>query len=92
MRIAPPANRTRFLMYAQPRAGGSGGELGIWVGPKQFAEFFPHVSEEDAIDALGRYDAGAFLAGEALDKRLDQIERFLTDRLVLAGGPDPDSR
>ena len=81
VRIAPAANRTRFLMYAQPRAGGSGGELGIWVGPKQFAEFFPHVNEEDAIDALGKYDDGAFLAGEALDKRLDEIERFLTDKV-----------
>ena len=81
VRIAPPTNRTRFLMYAQPRAGGSGGELGIWVGPKQFAEFFPHVDEETAIDALGRYDDGAFLAGEALDKRLDQIERFLTAKV-----------
>ena len=81
VRIAPATNRTRFLMYAQPRAGGIGGELGIWVGPKQFAEFFPHVNEEDVIDALGRYGDGAFLAGEALDKRLDEIERFLTDRV-----------
>ncbi len=81
VRIAPPANRTRFLMYAQPRAGGSGGELGIWVGPKQFAEFFPHVSEDDAINALGRYDDGAFFIGETLDRRLDQIERFLTDKV-----------
>ena len=81
VRIAPPANRVRFLMTAQPRAGGSGGELGIWVGPKQFAEFFPHVSEEDAIDALGTYDGGAFVAGEALDKRLEQIERFLVGRI-----------
>ena len=81
VRIAPLTNRTRFLITAQPRAGGSGGELGIWVGPKQFAEFFPHVNEEDAIDALGRYDDGAFLAGEALDKRLDRIEQFLTDKV-----------
>ena len=79
IRIAPPTNRTRFLMYAQPRAGGMGGELGIWVGPKQFAEFFPTVSEAEATEALGRYDDGAYLAGEALDTRLDQIEQFLTE-------------
>lgn len=81
VRIAPAANRTRFLMYVQPRAGQSGGELGIWVGPKQFAEFFPHVREDDAIDALGAYDDGGYLSGEALDHRLDQIERFLTEKL-----------
>ena len=81
VRIAPPTNRTRFLMYVQPRAGSAGGELGIWVGPRQFAEFFDHVSEEDATDALGRYDDGGYLAGDALDARLDQIQRFLTDVL-----------
>ena len=89
VRIAPAANRTRFLMYAQPRAGGSGGELGIWVGPKQFAEFFPHLSEEDAIEAIGRYDDGGFVGGDALDKRLEEIERFLTDKVQrpdVAGG------
>ena len=79
VRIAPPMNRTRFLMYAQPRAGSARGELGIWVGPKQFAEFFGHVSEEQATNALGRYDDGGYVGGEALDKRLDQIEQFLTE-------------
>ena len=81
VRIAPPNNRTRFLMYAQPHSGGSGGELRIHVGPKQFAEFFPHVDERDAIDALGTYEDGACLAGEALDRMLDQIERFLTEKV-----------
>ena len=81
VRIAPSTDRRRFLMYAQPRAGGSNGELGIWVGPEQFAEFFPHVSEQEAICALGKYDDGAFLAGETLDKRLHQIQRFLTERV-----------
>lgn len=86
VRIAPPMNRTRFLMYAQPRAGSAGGELGIWVGPKQFADFFDHVSEEGATDALGRYDDGAYLSGDALDKRLDRIEQFLTEKF-----PPPDT-
>ena len=80
VRIAPPANRTRFLMYAAPEARDSGGGLRVWAGPQQFAEFFPHISEEKATDALGKYDDG-FVAGEELDQRLDQIERFLTRRL-----------
>ena len=87
VRIAPPMNRTRFLMYVQPQAGSAGGELGIWVGPKQFAEFFGHVSEEDATKVLGRYDDGAYLGGEELNKRLDQIELFLTDKF-----PQPDTQ
>ena len=80
VRIAPPANRTRFLMYVQPRSGDGGGELLVHVGPKQFAEFFPHVDEQEATDALGKLD-GACVGGEALDALLDQIERFLTDKL-----------
>ena len=86
VRIAPPADRRRFLMYAQPRAGGSGGELGIWVGPEQFAEFFPRISEEEAIKAIGRYDDGRFLAGDALNRRLEQIEKFLTDKVQRPDG------
>lgn len=86
VRIAPMANRTRFLMYAQPRAGG---KLGIWVGPRVFAEFYPHISEEEATNALGAYDNGAYFFGKALDKRLDQIEQFLTNVLPQ---PDADGR
>ena len=80
VRIAPPTNRTRFLMYAQPHSGDGGGELRIHVGPKQFAEFFPHVDEREAIDAIGELD-GACVGGEALDKLLDRIERFLIDKV-----------
>ncbi len=86
VRIAPPANRTRFLMYAAPRAGASGGELGIWVGPKVFAKWFPDIDEEEATAALGEYEDGAYLAGEKLHKRLEQIERFLTKHF-----PQPDA-
>ena len=85
VRIAPPANRTRFLMYAGPRAGASGGELGIWVGAGRFAEWFPHIDEGEAAAALGKYDDGGYLAGKALDDRLEQIERFLTTHF-----PPPD--
>ena len=77
VRIAPPANRTRFLMYASPQAGESGGGLRIWVGPKRFAEWFSHIDEDEATAALGKYDEGGYVGGEDLDRRLDQIERFL---------------
>ena len=80
VRIAPPTNRTRFLMYAQPHSGDGGGKLRIHVGPKQFAEFFPHVDEGEAIEALGGLD-GACVGGQALDTLLDQIERFLMDKV-----------
>lgn len=79
VRVAPPANKTRFLMYAGPRTSTSGGELGIWVGPGRFAEWFPHIDEDEAVAALGKYDDGAYLAGKALNDRLDEIESFLTE-------------
>ena len=85
VRIAPPTDRRRFLMYAQPRAGASGGELGIWVGPQQFAEFFPDVSEQEAIKALGKYTDGAYLAGVDLDNRLKEIQQFLTEKIKKVG-------
>ena len=83
VRIAPTTNRTRFLMYAQPRTANGGGKLLIHVGPKQFAEFFPHVDEREAIEALGSVN-GACVGGEELDAVLDQIERFLTDKVQQA--------
>lgn len=78
VRVAPPADKRRFLMYATPRAGSNGGELGIWVGPENFAEWFPHIRAEKATAALGHYDDGDYLAGRKLTNRLEQIERFLT--------------
>ena len=85
VRIAPPANRTRFLMYARPDSGNSGGVLHIAVGPRQFAEFFP-VDEQEAITALGELD-GTYGAGKELDALLDRIERFLTNKVK-----QPDAR
>lgn len=79
VRIAPPANRTRFLMYAGPQTGANGGELGIWVGPGEFAEWFPHMDEDEVAAALGKYEDGAYLAGDELNDRLSQIERFLKE-------------
>ena len=78
VRIAPPQNRTRFLMYAGPRTGANGGELEIWVGPERFADWFPQIDKGEAITALGRSEDGGYLAGEKLNERLDLIERFLT--------------
>ena len=85
VRIAPPANRTRYLMYATPRTGANGGELGISVGPGRFAEWFSHIDEDVAIAAIGKYKDLGYLAGEELNARLDQIERFLTEHF-----PQPD--
>lgn len=76
VRIAPPADRRRFLLYASPHRGG----MSIYTGPRQFAEFF-QVTEEDAAQALGPDTDGGFLAGAELDARLDRIERFLTEQI-----------
>lgn len=80
VRIAPPSNRTRFLMYARPHSDEDGGALLIHVGPKEFAEFFRHINETEAIEDLKELD-GKYLAGKDLDEALDQIERFLTDKV-----------
>lgn len=78
VRIAPQADRTRFLMYAAPSVGPQGGELGIWVGAKRFAEWHAWIDEAEATDMLGRYEEGSYLSGEALNERLEQIRLFLT--------------
>ena len=80
VRIAPPVNRTRFLMYASPQGGG----LRIFTGPQQFNEFFG-IAEDEAAEALGSDNDGRVLAGTELKARLDQIEMFLTAHL-----PRPD--
>ena len=72
--IAPPANRTRYLMYARPEAGG----IVLSAGPDGFAEFFPPLTEDEAMVAIGPSEHPApHLAGAELDARLDQIEAFL---------------
>lgn len=88
VRVAPPANRTRFLMYAAPRAGPSGGELAIELGPGPFAEWFPHIGEEEATTALGKYE-GAYLSGDELEKRLAQIGNFLRKYFPQPEGGQP---
>ena len=72
--IAPPTNRSRYLMYARPEAGG----IAFNAGPQQFAEFFPPLTEDEATAAIGPYEHPApHLVGADLDARLDQIEAFL---------------
>ena len=85
--IAPPTKRARFLMYARPDSGDGGGRLHIAVAPKAFAEFFPHLDEQEVVGALAL--AGSdweSAAGEALDAILDRIECFLKDKF-----PQPDA-
>ena len=74
VRIAPPADRRRFLLYASPQSGG----MSVYTNPSKFAEFFP-ITEEEAANALGPDSERGFLIGAALDARLDRIERFLTE-------------
>ncbi|MDE0047121.1 MAG: endonuclease NucS [bacterium] len=87
VRIAPQANRTRFLMYARPDTGNDGGVLHIAVGPQAFAEFFPHVTEQEAVKALDGVD-GTYGKGKELDAVLDRIKDFLADHVnQVAAGP-----
>ena len=83
VRIAPKANRSRFLMYARPDTCNDRGVLHVLhvaAGPQVFAEFFPHVTEQEAINALEGVD-GTYGKGKELDAVLDRIEDFLTNRV-----------
>ena len=77
IRIAPPANRTRYLMYAHPHNEANRAGLWISVGGPQFVEFFPKIDEGEA-SAIAREGSGAHFAGKELEQRLDEIEDFLT--------------
>lgn len=72
--VAPPTNRTRYLMYARPEQGG----IYLHAGPAQFAEFFPPLTEDEVAVAIGSFENGAvYPAGNELDACLDDIEGFL---------------
>ncbi len=87
VRIAPQANKVRFLMYARPDTGNDGGVLHIEVGPRAFAEFFPHVTEQEAVKALEGVD-GTYGKGKELAAVLVRIENFLNNRVNQpAAGP-----
>lgn len=76
IRIAPPQNRTRYLMYAQPYTDANGAGLWISAGGPQFVEFFPEIDEKKAT-AVGREGDGSYFSGKELEQRLDQIQNFL---------------
>ena len=78
--VTPAEHHGRFLMYATPRAGG----IHINAGPDAFAEFFD-VSEQEAVDALDPGNVDEFLTGEALDARIEQIRKFLKEKLPAPG-------
>ena len=81
VRIAPPANRTRFLMYARPDFDDDGGRLHIGVGPREFVEFFPDLDEREIVEALALSGSDWENAGgKELDATLDRIERFLMEK------------
>jgi len=75
IRIAPPQNRTRFLMYAQPYTDAKDSGLSIAVGESAFVEFFG-IDEEEATK-IGTGGRSHKFNGKELDRRLDQIEGFL---------------
>ena len=85
--IAPPNQRNRTLMYARSESGDEGGRLHIWVAPGPLVEFFPHLREQEIIEALAMSESDwQSSGGEKLDELLDRIERFLKDEL-----PQPDA-
>ena len=82
--IAPPADRRRYLMWIRP--GHGHGELKLQISSDAFTEFYPHVSEEEAYGAVGRFKNGIVLDGQAFDDVLGEIERFLIEKL-----PQPEA-
>ena len=78
--ITPAKHHGRFLMYATPRVGG----IYIAAGPDAFAEFFD-VSEHEAAEALDPGNVDEFLTGDALDARIEQIRKFLIEKLPPPG-------
>jgi len=74
VRIAPAANRSRYLMYARPEEVG----IALSAGPAEFAKFFPPLTEAEATAAIGAYEPEPlYRDGDELNARLDQIEAFL---------------
>lgn len=77
IRIAPPQNRTRYLMYVYPYTDATSAGLWISVGGTSFLEFFPQIDQRDALVVSHKVD-GAKFSGKKLEQRLDEIEGFLT--------------
>ena len=84
IRIAPPQDRRRCLMYVQPFKNANGAGLWISVEAPQFARFFPKIGEQRTTEALGSESKGSYLTGNELEQRLNQIESFLTQHFPIA--------
>ena len=80
VRIAPPSNRTRMLIWAAPGNSSDGGRIDLEVNPECFAEFFPGIDEQEATHVLGGRNR-ASLGGSGLDRALDRLERFLNEKV-----------
>ena len=79
VRIAPPIDKRRCLLYAQPQSGDNGGALYLEVDLDNFVGFFPHIDKVDAEEAL-RGVGNAYVSGKELDEQLERIEQFLTNK------------
>lgn len=77
IRIAPPQNRTRYLMYVYPYTDATSAGLWISVGGTPFQEFFPKIGEGEAV-AVSHEEVGGKFSEKKLEQRLDEIEEFLT--------------
>lgn len=86
IRIAPPQNRTRFLMYARPCTDANSAGLWIAVGGGQFVEFFSERIDEQQAEGITCDD---YFTGTALDQRLDEIEVFLNEHFPKANANEP---
>ena len=87
IRIAPPQNRTRYLMYFHPYTDATSAGLWISVGGTQFLEFFPQIDEREAL-AVGHEKDGAKFSGQELEQRLDEIKEFLTKHFPRANADE----
>lgn len=87
VRIAPPQDRRRMLMYAAPHHDSKGGGLYIYWGPREFHEFCA-IDEQETTEALGTGEDGGYVIGKQLEQRLDQIQSFLTTHFPRAEADD----
>ncbi len=77
IRIAPPADRVRCLMYAQPFIDRMGnGVLRLCVYEEPLLEFYPTLDK----GKVRTIDGQDYLTGQAMTRRLEEIRRFLTDQ------------
>ena len=83
IRIAPPQNRTRFLMYARPWTDANSAGLWLSGGGRQFVEFFSKSKEINEQQAQV-VNCDGYFTGTALNQRLDEIKAFLNEHFPKA--------